>query len=356
MNVKRLIGAALALILCLSMLMGCAYNPKTVLTVDGTQVPCGVYLFEQLEAIQLAIETYGDSAVSGAAIFDVEIEGVPAREWINNKTVERCKYIVFINSEFERLGLELDDMNAYYYEYMASSAWSQNGQYYLLNGISFETFQEMYLLSYRESAVISALYGSDGERALSEAEKQAYFESSFTRFDYLKFPATDSRGNAFSSLNAIKEVAQRIAAAQSDEELKELYLEHYGEILTLTGSTAEVTEETFKSAFVTDSMLNRTTTGFSEAFVDAVLAAKDDALHLFSSDTELILYRAKPLADDDKAETYDATIVSALAQEPFKAYADGVTAGYSVEEDARARNYYSLDKVVFPSTGGRWIY
>ena len=345
MNYKRLAGAALALILCLSMLMGCAYNPQTVLTVDGRDVSCGVYLFEQLEAIQLAIETYGDDEVKGAAIYDVEIEGVPAREWINRETVDRCKYVAFINSEFERLGLEIDEMSKYYYEYAASSTWSQSGQGYLRNGISYDTFLEMYMNSYKESMVVNALYGPGGERALPDADKQAYFESSFTRFDYLKFPTTDSYGYALSSLDAVEAVAGKLAAATTDEELKELYLANYSEILALTGSSEEVSDETFASAFITDSLLNKTSTSFSAEFIDAVLATEDDAFHLYVSDTEIVLYRAKPLTDEDTVDKYDATIVSALAQEPFKTYSQGVIDGYEVVEDARARKYYSLDKV-----------
>lgn len=346
MNYKRLISAAIVLILCLSMLMGCAYNPQTVLTVNGVDVSCGVYLFEQLEAVQLAIETYGDAEVTGSAIYDVEIEGMPARDWINQKTVERCAYIVFINSEFERLGLEVDEMSQYYYEYAASSTWSQNGQGYLRNGISYETFLEMYLNSYKESMVINTLYGADGELAISEADKQAYLESSFTRFDYLKFPTTDSYGYALSSLDQVEEVANKLAAATTDEELKELYLANYSEILTLTGSSDEVSEETFNSAFITDSLLNKTSTSFSAEFIDAVLATETDgAFHLYVSDSEIILYRAQPLTEEDTVETYDSTIVSALAQEPFKAHSQSVIDGYEIVEDARARKYYSLDKV-----------
>ena len=113
MNRKKLLSAVLVLVLCASLLSGCFYNPKKVMTVNGTDVTCGQYLFEQFQAVQMAVSAYGDSTVTGTAVYNVDIDGTPARDWINDKTLELCKYLVFIEQEYDRLGLTADAYDAY---------------------------------------------------------------------------------------------------------------------------------------------------------------------------------------------------------------------------------------------------
>lgn len=348
MNRKKLLSAVLVLVLCASLLSGCFYNPKKVMTVNGTDVTCGQYLFEQFQAVQMAVSAYGDSTVTGTAVYNVDIDGTPARDWINDKTLELCKYLVFIEQEYDRLGLTADASTESYASYMASYYWQNYSTTYLANGVSYDTFKDMIAFSDKESSVITKLYGAGGEKAFSEADKQAYFEKNYTRFDYVNFPVKDSSSGyslGDTVIATVKEVAQAMSAATTDDELKQLYLANYGKINEAMGSTDAVDETTFSSAFIKSALLYTNSGSFSDAFTAEVLAATDNNFHLYVSDDEIILYRAQPLTDADTEATYDSTIVKNMAIEPFKAYSDEVIAGYTVDVNERARKYYSLDKV-----------
>lgn len=347
MNIRKLIAVIVAALLCLSMFAGCGYNPETVMTVNGTPVKAGRYLYVQLDATFAAIDENGES--SGADIFDAEIDGIPAREWIANKTLEVCKQSVYIDQEFERLGLELDEFNEYYIEYQASSSWSSYSSFYMGNGISYETFLEMQTLPYKQSQLIQTLFGEDGEQAISQEDKQAYFEQNYTRIDYISFPTTDSSGSKMDSekLAKIGEVAALMAQAKDAQELRALYLEHYADVLTQTGSTAEVNDENFDSLYITDTLVNTTTQGLDADLVAEAIAATDSAYHLFEKDGAYYLYRNIGLSEEDTEETHDLEIVTNMGIEPFQAMMDEATAVFEVEVDTRAQEYYSLDKIRF---------
>lgn len=349
LNIRKLIAALAAAVLCLSLFAGCGYNPETVLTINGTPVKAGRYLYYQLDATFAAVDAYGDSTVTGADIFNVEIDGTPAREWIANSTLQSCKESVYIEQEFERLGLELDAFNEYYVEYQATSAWNSYSSFYMKNGISYETFLEMQKLPYKQSQLIQALYGADGEHAISQEDKQAYFEQNYTRIDYITFPTTDSNSYTLDSekLAKIGEVAALMAQAKNEEELLALYLEHYADVLAQTGSSAEVNEESFEELYLTDTLVNTNSQGLDADFVAAVIATTDNAYHLFEKDGAYYLYRNIGLSSEDTEETYDLEIVTNMGLEPFEALMAEATAAFEVSADERAQKYYSLDKIKF---------
>ncbi len=344
---RKLIAAVVAALLCLSLFAGCGYNPDAVMTVDGAPVKAGRYLYYQFDSVYAAIETYGDTAVTGKAIYDVEIEGVPAREWIHNRTVEKCLESTYVDAEFERLELELDSFSEYYIEYQVSSSWNQYSAYYMQNGIGYETFLDMQREPYKKSLVIQTLYGADGEYAISDADKQAYFEANYARIDYIPFPTTDTAGSALGSeqLAKVGEVAALMAQATNDDELKALYLAHYADVYAQTTATTEVNEEGFTSLYLTDTLVSTGASGIDPHFVEAVLATTDNAFHLFEDEGAYYLYRRTILKAEDTVETYDLEIVTQLGTDPFQALMEQAIAGYDVVQDAKAQKYYSLDKV-----------
>ncbi len=341
--------AAVALCLCLSLFAGCGYNPESVMTVDGTPVKAGRYLYFQLDAAYAAIDQYSDSAVMDAGIFDVELDGVPAREWIANRAMQNCLDSVYIDSEFARLGLEFDSFNEYYVEYEASTVWNSYSSLYLRNGVGYETFLEMQKLPYKQSQVIQALYGEGGEHALSAEEKQAYFEENYTRIDYIQFPTTDASGGALStaSQTRIREIAGEMAQAANETELRALYMQLYPEVLTLTGSTETVSGEAFDELYLDNTLVSTTSSGMDADFIAEIFTAKDNAYHLFEKDGVCYLYRSNGLSEADDIANYELEIVTRLGTEPFTALMDEATAAFDVQTDTRAMNYYSQDKIVF---------
>lgn len=344
---RKIIAALAAAVLCLGLFAGCGYNPETVLTVNGSDIKAGKYLYLQFEAAIAAINAYGDVTVYDEQIFHKTIEGINAREWIANRTLERCKESVFIDQEFERLGLELDDYTEYYLDYEASSYWNSYGSMYTSNGIGYESFLEMWSQPYKKSLVIQTLYGEGGEYELTKAEKQKYFEQNYTRADIFEFPTTDANGYPLGdmALDKIGEVAELMSAAQNEEELYALYLEHYENVIAQTYSSEAIDQSTFNVLYGESSIIS--VPSYDAALVAEMLANHDGAYHHAEINGTHYVYRTTGLNGSDSLAVYDLEIVTNMGLEPFEALCDKATAEYTVEIDERAQEYYSLDNIVF---------
>lgn len=348
MKNKKLIVAALALVLVLSVLCGCGYNPKTVATIEDYEVPAGVYLAMQLSAYgSLANENGADPAKLD--FLDTEVNGVSARELVNQKTMDMLAESVFVEKEYERLGLELTDMDEYYINYYVSQTWGQYGAYYEKNGINQASFADVQTRSYKSSLLVDKLYGVDGEKAFSDDEFRAYYNEHYTKIDYIEFPLADNSGAALSTetVLAVSEVITKMLAdAKENDSIEHAFLAYFDEVAAIVGSEQVADEASFQSAFRPNAAVSDLNGSFTPEFFAQAKALKVGEYDVFNTGTSIYLYKANGLAEDEDYSGELSTMTMYMAAEPFEAYVKENTANYTVSEDKRAREYYSLDKMI----------
>lgn len=352
MNFNKLARAALAALLILSLaLAGCGYNPESVMTIDGEAVPAGRWLYMQMSSISEAIDELDDVTVSGLDVLEHDIEGTPARDWVRDKTIESCKRYSFIEKEFERLGLayetsELDSM-----QYNTQYTWDYYGlkDVYEANGISYDTFFAVYLNRMKETKVRDKLFAEGGEMAISAEDKQAYFDANFAQYEYFRLPQNDTVGfNMLESYPAeVHELAARMLEKAEADGIRAAYLELYSEALTLAQDTETVVDEASADTAVSSSTVAEAL-GYSEPLVSAVLSAPIGGYGTAEADGTVYIFRRVALLSDATAESYDDTIVAAIAEQPFEDYITEKTASLEVVPDDKALDYYSPDKVILP--------
>ena len=352
MKSNKLARAALAALLILSLaLAGCGYNPESVMTIGGEAVPAGRWLYLQMSAVSEAVTELDDVTVNGLDVLEHDINGVSARDWVRDKTIESCKRYSFIENEFERLGLayetsELDSM-----KYSTQYTWDYYGikDIYEQNGISYDSFFAVYLNRMKETKVLEKLFSEGGELAISPEDKQTYFNENFAQYEYFKLPENDASG--FNMLEnhptEVRELASRMLEKAESDGIRAAYLELYSEALTLAQDTETVVDEESAASAVSSSTISEAL-GYSEPLVSAVLATDINNCSTVEADNTIYIFRRTALPSDSTVETYDDSIVAAIAEQPFEDYiAEGV-ASLEVVPDEKALAYYSPDKVVFP--------
>ena len=364
MKAKKIICAVLAAVIFLVLGAGCAYNPSVVMTVNDTEVTAGVYLFYQYSAAQeaysLYLENSGEEYLSSVAFIegkDLELEGVPVHDWIDNKTQQLIKDHVFIENEFTRLDLSFTSSDKSYNDQICQYQWEQLASVLQKNGVNYDSFCIAAENSFKKSAVLKALYEKGGEREFSEEDYIDYFLENYTRVDYLIFPTTNIvTGEPLSEedLEKITELAQQMVddANEFRGGLETAYFERYAEILELTGDAeTELSAEHFATVAIIDTILNSTNTTLHEDFVAEVFEVEEeDTEYKYFYDEELsviIAYRVLGLNEDDEYTTYEAVIRTALAEEPFEEYIKNATASLTVDIDKRAKKYYSINNIRF---------
>ncbi len=348
MKNKKIFIAALSLVLAFTMLCGCAYNPKTVATIEDYEVPAGVYLAMQLSAYSTLASENGADPIK-LDFLDAEVNGVSARELVNKKTMDLLAESVFVENEYERLGLELTDMDEYYINYYVYQVWGQYGATYEKNGISQASFTDAQTRSYKSSLLVDKLYGKDGEKAFPESDVRAYYNEHYTKIDYIEFPLTDSSGTALSTetVLAISEVVTKMLAdAQETDSIEHAFLAYFDEIAKISGSEQVADENSFKSAFNENALVSDLNSNFTPEFFAKAKGLSEGEYDVFNTGSSIFIFKAKGLAADEDYSSELSTMTMYMAKEPFAEYVKENIADFTITEDARAREYYSLDKMI----------
>ena len=141
LNLKRWTAAVLCAALGLGLSACTLKTPANVMTVDGVQVPAGVYLMYQLNACTEAESLVED----GATVQDGQIEGRDAVNWVHEKTVEDLRRWVWIDREFEAQGLKLEGDELTEARNKAASNYEATADWYADNGIGAASYETFYL-------------------------------------------------------------------------------------------------------------------------------------------------------------------------------------------------------------------
>ena len=357
MTTKKLICALIMIAVCGSLLSGCAYNPETVMTVDGEDVSAGIYLYYQYTTVQMALQDYNEDGLSGKKFLEEgTAEDKPAAEWIAEKTQEEILSFMFIESEFDRLGLKFSDSELSYYEYMAQSNWSAVSGELSRNGISYESYLEAMLNSNKKSMVMQKLYDEEGEKEISEKAKIAFFDEHFGRIDVLEFPMLTYFGyphDAETQKQIVAVAQEMLDMVNGGATLEEAFLEHWEEVLELAGEEtideygeSLITPELFVDMVVLDSLINDEGREDEDEFAVEAVRSEIDKYRLFVKEDEVIaIYRRVDFHEDDSWEGYKSSILNMMAAGPFEDYIKESIAKMVVELDEKAMQYYGLDKV-----------
>ena len=363
MKPKQFARRLLGLLLVLLLLASCAYNPETVLAVDGDSVKSGVYLYYQLMVVMneltAAIED-GTQSAKDILKDNPIVEGVAARQWVQNKTTDYCKMHVFIEREFNRLGLSFSSIILSSYQSSIQEEWANASSFLLNNGISYDSFEEVMLITnYKRQSVMEALYKYGGEKEITVEEYDNYFHTHYTKFDYLVLSLAsmiDGMPLVEEFEERVVEIAEQLVERANARSLDRAFLEFYPDIAEIIGDESEIDNNYYLSMVRENIVTNDTSTSPSEDLVKQLFAgqeddesdgpAPDNAYKLFYQEgNTLIIYRVVGLDDEDKYKDYETALRNAIAEEPFEKYIKLSIARYPMEIDERARGYYSVDKI-----------
>ena len=352
---KSKIIVAAALVLCV-LLSGCGYNPESVGTINGEDIPCGRWLYYQFNALHTLAGEYNDAHPDDQLSSYLDLlsktddDGTSYTELLREETLKACKRYVFVESEFDRLGLEITEDEQSSNENTALSIWNYYGQtIYESNGVGYDTFLQLYENGIKDSMVMSALYGEGGEREITLEEREEYFYNNFMAAEYFTLPSTveDEEGSTqnISDLypDELDALAQEMVETAKQSGLRAAYLSHYAEALALAGDT-----ETAVDSDAADSAIHTGTysevLGYNTDMTDAVAAIEEDDYGYALIGSTMYIFQRTALTSDAESD-YDETVISLLSEEPFEEYVTEQTASYEVTTDDKALNYYSAEKV-----------
>lgn len=343
MKLKRLIGLALCAALAISM-TACKFStPAVVMTVDGKDIPAGLYLMYQYQAYANAMNLREDR---NTAVLKSEIEGVGAAEWIHTETVKAVRRCIWVEQAFDEAGLSFTEEELSTLESRVDSVWDANEALLSANGVGLESYRRYYIAEEKYARLLEEYRaGPDGQ--LTDADAKAYMDGRYFRAQLLTLPSTDASYNALdedkqAQLNQLAaDLAEQLKAGGSLDELGEDVLK---QAFALCGR--EYSEDVL-SNYLTKTFFTEDSTGYGEELVSAVMAAQvGDAGVYDSSNTPIVYQRIVNYEDnDDFTENYRSAIVSEITADAFSEKVEAEAAALTAAEDASAVRTYSPSKV-----------
>lgn len=339
-KMKRWIAFALCAVLALS-LTACKFSaPSTVMTVDGTEIPAGIYLAYQRQAYYSAQSLREDAKV---AVLKSSIEGMKAADWIHAETVDNIRQYIWVEQAFEEAGLSFTQEELDAAEQWLDTMWSYSGALMEENGVGRQSYRLVYLNGEKYTKLLEAYRaGPDGE--ITETQAKEYMQKTYSRIRRLILPATDADSAALTpekqaELDALADsLAERLNAGEKLEEAAEEALKQAYEICG-----REYTEDSLSSdlgAF----FISEETTGFEEDFVPAVMAAAEGDAGVYQNNTaaegvsQPVVYQkiANYEDDDDFNENYYEILQTEMTGAAFAEKMEAEYAAYAVQEDGFA--------------------
>lgn len=301
---------------------------QTALTVDGYEVPAGVFIYNELYAYNTALyELYGQNGTL-PTVEDVknhQFESMDAADWIQDKATEECLDFVANEKEFEKIGGALtDDELAEIKEYVASSS---EQAIFAENGVGEESLTKVMMNNYKREAIFKHYFGLDAEKGCSEEELKEYYQDKTTRIKYFAVPFKDSDGEDFDAdekrrlNNMIDDYVKEINSKSSNsEKLKAIDAcqEEYNKYVEKRTEEAEkkAAEEAAKAAAAAGETVVTTTTTTTTTAASTTTTTTDPYAN------EVTITKRTTTTVDPNAVNVTTTTASEAAQASEKAYND----------------------------------
>jgi|GEM_PF-4651054 len=186
--IKSIIALCVAAALAVT-IMACRTKDELIASYEGIEIHAGLYLAISVgtkmsanSRIDEALSSTSSQATSSAVDYSKQkVEEKDYYTWIKDETAARCRQYLYIENEFKRLNLSLDDNQKASLESQASSTWygytDEYGQVqqgigtlYSKNGVAINSWRMLIENSYKSQLIFESLYSADGTSPIPEAD------------------------------------------------------------------------------------------------------------------------------------------------------------------------------------------
>ncbi len=330
-TLKKILCAVLAAVLCAG-LAGCYDEDKTwAAEKDELTLPIGGYLYFLSDAYYEA----AGKLSSDTEVLKGTIDGKDAKDWIEERALNRVKAYYYIDSKFQELGLTMTEEDTATLESNTASMWSYSGSSLEELGIAKESFHlvaSVYPFKYEK--VFLAMYGEGGEKEVAKDDLKSYFVENYSYLESFSAPLTKT-GDDDASTDLTDE---------EKEDLKK-QLEDYAEKVNKGEITLSEAASDYASASGTESTYREpaaSQSSYLESTIsNALNSAKDNEAFFSETTSNYFVIRKLPASDNFEefleTESNLTSLLSGLKSEEFSDYvteqADAFT-GVTVNDKA----------------------
>lgn len=231
MSFAKKVGAALlaaAMMLCIC----CSCNQsatKVIMTVNGEEIPAGIYLLYINSAIVELDEKIAEAGYEGDKWAYTDNEITNAAEWVKQTALDDTLELVAVEKKFKEMDLSFTADEQANIDYICDYYWSYLSASYEELGVSLSSYQRVYTVSNMSQKILLATYDKEGTSPVSDEELKTYMTNDYMRVNHILIASTDEEGNDLTgdALTTAEELANKLheeAKTASDEKFKEMVI------------------------------------------------------------------------------------------------------------------------------------
>lgn len=370
--------AAAAMALSMS---SCGKDTTWGAEIDGEQLRAGIMIYFQSSAVSEAMQYMPDTDAAAAAdgeatttaesvsVLDITIEDKPARQWINDKTVQSMREYAAVEKKFAELGLTFENKEEDKLNIVVDQMWDYFGTYYEELGVSKQSYYDIGLNSEKRTAIFNYYYGEGGEKTVPDDEVISYLKENKARIKYFTIPLKDGEGNLLKSegkaelKTMVEGYIDRIESGEATfEKIQKEYDKYYENLIKAAAGTEEENSdtaeqpETEEDAADTEpdygTVISNDPTYLSAKLVEKVFgmtAAGETGYTIIEDDDKEVYYLVQVMElfdDPDYLENSRITTIHTLKDEEFNAEVKSWTEGQNVVVNQASVDRYKLDKIL----------
>ncbi|MCI6007129.1 hypothetical protein ACTQ3M_09900 [Oscillospiraceae bacterium LCP25S3_E10] len=162
---------------------------------DASTLSIGGYIYYNYSAFTAASQKVenGTGDFLDQKLKNDDGKEVTAKEYIDQVTEDACKNYIYVNKVFKDKKLSLTAEEISSYKKNADSYWTYYKTVFEKLGVSKDSFVSAgYENSAKLEAIFKSIYGEGGEKEVSTADMQKYYEDNYVNYSYLSVPLYDT--------------------------------------------------------------------------------------------------------------------------------------------------------------------
>lgn len=345
MKLKKIIGVALAAVMLCTLFTGCiAHTYDVAGTINGQEIPSGLYLASQFSNYRSAKNLVEDTKKD---VLGQQVEGMKAKDWLAQETENYLRRYVCVEQICYDEGIVLTDDNRSYIEQM-SSYWESSLELYEANGIGTISLLKMAVNDMLMEQLFTDMYGEGGEREPDDDDLRARYEEKNAHLKYIMVPKYEAAEGEEDRLDETMEVAEDILAAlesgKTFEQAGEQYLEDAYEIADKTFD-----EDTISSSITTSYLAYEPADyeTYTEEFLAELKAQKVGDCGIVELARNVLVYEKIDSFESDEAfeEMYTSVLRDVYYGE-YEDYLADIYNEYTVSWTSGAKWFFRPSKIV----------
>lgn len=323
-------------------LSGCSQSVSRAMTVNGEDIPAGIYILYSGHAYADATQKLQeeqpdlDTSAEGFDYYNQTVDGISFTDYVKRETENYCKRHVAVNEIFDSLGIKFDEetqetVNDLYqaqwgfdvssYSSMTAFSYLKGadtlGDYFESIGVSKSSFRDYTINTYRASEIFEHYYSEGGTEEVPMEDIRKWIDDNYSLTRYFSVSLKDSEGNLITDeaeLKNLEDLANEYKNKLSDgASFAEVYAAHQKYLKEQSGeedednSGSDSSAEEVKKDSEYNSLIAKTSVSPSEEFVEALFEQKKNTTTVLKTDAYYYVVQRPDVLETEGADGEDET-------------------------------------------------